>query len=47
MSTDLLRRREATVREHMDSENRHDFEATIATISIVSAFARRALGSRG
>jgi steroid delta-isomerase-like uncharacterized protein len=24
-------RREAVVREHMDSENRHDFDATIAT----------------
>ena len=26
-------RREAIVREHMDSENRHDFDATIATFS--------------
>jgi steroid delta-isomerase-like uncharacterized protein len=25
--------REAIVREHMDSENRHDFDATIATFS--------------
>jgi ketosteroid isomerase-like protein len=30
---DLRRRREATVREHMDSENRHDFDATIATFA--------------
>jgi len=29
--TDLRSRREAVVREHMDSENRHDFEATLAT----------------
>jgi len=33
MSTDLQQRREATVREHMDSENRHDFDATIATMA--------------
>jgi steroid delta-isomerase-like uncharacterized protein len=30
---DLRARREATVREHMESENRHDFDATIATFS--------------
>ncbi|HEX8648646.1 MAG TPA: ester cyclase [Thermoleophilaceae bacterium] len=31
-TTDALRRRrEATVREHMESENRHDFDATIET----------------
>jgi steroid delta-isomerase-like uncharacterized protein len=30
--TDTLRaRREAVVREHMDSENRHDFDATLKT----------------
>src|SRR5690349_24898292 len=30
--TDTTRaRREAVVREHMESENRHDFDATIAT----------------
>jgi steroid delta-isomerase-like uncharacterized protein len=30
--TETLRdRREAVVREHMDSENRHDFDATLAT----------------
>jgi steroid delta-isomerase-like uncharacterized protein len=28
---DLRARREAIVREHMESENRHDFDATIAT----------------
>jgi steroid delta-isomerase-like uncharacterized protein len=28
---DLARVREATVREHMEAENRHDFEATLAT----------------
>lgn len=33
-STDTLRaRREAVVREHMESENRHDFDATIATFA--------------
>src|SRR6188508_342580 len=30
-STALRNAREANVREHMDSENRHEFEATIAT----------------
>jgi steroid delta-isomerase-like uncharacterized protein len=30
-STTLRARREAVVREHMESENRHDFDATIAT----------------
>ena len=29
----LRGRREATVREHMESENRHDFDATIATFA--------------
>jgi steroid delta-isomerase-like uncharacterized protein len=29
----LQARREAVVREHMDSENRHDFEATLATFA--------------
>jgi steroid delta-isomerase-like uncharacterized protein len=29
--TELARAREGIVREHMDSENRHDFEATLAT----------------
>jgi steroid delta-isomerase-like uncharacterized protein len=29
--TDLRERRAAVVREHMESENRHDFDATIAT----------------
>lgn len=33
-SEDTLRaRREAVVREHMESENRHDFDATIATFA--------------
>jgi steroid delta-isomerase-like uncharacterized protein len=31
--TDLRSRRETIVREHMDSENRHDYDATIATFS--------------
>ena len=31
MSAGLERRREAIVREHMDSENRHEFDATMAT----------------
>jgi predicted ester cyclase len=31
ISEQLRARREATVREHMDSENRQDFEATLAT----------------
>jgi predicted SnoaL-like aldol condensation-catalyzing enzyme len=30
---DLRQRREAVVREHMASENRHDFDAAIATFS--------------
>ena len=30
---ELRRRREAVVREHMASENRHDFDATIATFA--------------
>jgi ketosteroid isomerase-like protein len=30
---DLRARREAVVREHMASENRHDFDATIATFA--------------
>ena len=29
----LRERREAVVREHMDSENRHDFDATMATFA--------------
>ena len=29
----LRERREAVVREHMESENRHDFDATIATFA--------------
>jgi steroid delta-isomerase-like uncharacterized protein len=34
MSTDdLARRREAVVREHMESENRQDFEATLRTFA--------------
>ena len=31
--TDLRVRREAVVREHMESENRHDFDATLATFA--------------
>jgi steroid delta-isomerase-like uncharacterized protein len=31
MDADLRQRREAVVLEHMDSENRHDYDATIAT----------------
>ena len=31
VTADLRERRETTVREHMESENRHDFDATIAT----------------
>ena len=31
MSTDLRGRREALVREHMESENHHDFETTLGT----------------
>jgi steroid delta-isomerase-like uncharacterized protein len=31
MDADLRSRREAVVREHMDSENRHDYDATLAT----------------
>lgn len=33
MASDLQQRREAVVREHMESENRHDFDATIATFA--------------
>ncbi len=33
MSKTLRERREAVVREHMASENRHDFDATIATFN--------------
>lgn len=29
----IRERREAVVREHMDSENRHDFDATLATFA--------------
>jgi len=32
-SAELRRRREAIVREHMESENHHDFDTTIATFS--------------
>jgi steroid delta-isomerase-like uncharacterized protein len=32
-SSDLRDRREAIVREHMQSENQHDFDATIATFT--------------
>lgn len=32
-AADLRTRREAVVREHMESENRHDFDATIQTFS--------------
>lgn len=31
VSTELRKKREAIVREHMESENRHDFDATLAT----------------
>ena len=31
--TDLRERRDAVVREHMDSENRHEFDATMATFA--------------
>ncbi len=31
--TDLRQRREAIVREHIDAENRHDADATVATFS--------------
>lgn len=31
LSQDLRARREAIIREHFESENRHDFEATLAT----------------
>jgi len=33
LASDLRAQREAVVREHMDSENRHDFEATLATFA--------------
>jgi steroid delta-isomerase-like uncharacterized protein len=33
MDADERDRREAIVREHMDSENRHDFDATLATFT--------------
>ena len=32
-TADLRARREAVVREHMESENRHDFDATIGTFA--------------
>jgi steroid delta-isomerase-like uncharacterized protein len=32
-SAELRRRREAIVREHMESENQHDFDATIGTFA--------------
>ena len=31
--SELQARREAVVREHMESENRHDFDATLATFA--------------
>lgn len=31
LSSDVRERREAIVREHMDSENRHEYDATMAT----------------
>ena len=31
--SDLRERREAVVREHMESENRHEFDATLATFA--------------
>jgi steroid delta-isomerase-like uncharacterized protein len=33
VSSDVRELREAVVREHMESENRHDFDATIATFT--------------
>ena len=33
LTSDTRAAREAVVREHMDSENRHDFDATIATFT--------------
>ena len=33
LDPDLRARREAVVREHMESENRHDFAATMATFA--------------
>ena len=33
MDPELRRKREATVREHMESENHHDFDTTIGTFS--------------
>ena len=33
ISDELREKREAIVREHMESENRHDFDATIATFT--------------
>ncbi len=33
MDSDLRRRREAIVREHMESENAHDFDTTIGTFA--------------
>lgn len=33
LDPDLQARREAVVREHMESENRHDFAATMATFA--------------
>lgn len=32
-AADVRQRREAIVREHMDAENRHDFDAVIATFA--------------
>ena len=33
MASELRQQRDAVVREHMESENRHDFDATIATFA--------------
>ena len=38
----LRGRREATVREHMESENRHDFDATIVVVTHSPAVAHSA-----
>jgi steroid delta-isomerase-like uncharacterized protein len=36
-ATSIRQRRETTVREHIDAENRHDPEATVATFSSANA----------
>ena len=38
-SADLRARREAVVREHMESENAHDFDTTIATFGMTASSA--------